>query len=310
MTTRFIPVGSGSNNQCCVCGGLGSSADSANAHCSGYCTEDNNTIGSLYGPTPGEDDTPCFPQTCCPCPPTGTERTVILTLNATCASGGLDDEEITLSYGAGIPLCTGGDIFDRDLIECYEGFEDSPDELGRTGVLEKYGKIGHIFPIIDGDEGYDGTSGPCSGVKADISLCCCNQIGSQVKLGSTGECHTCNYTLMIDFQPFFVDPVSPFETYYCHCPSGYVDYPLNFEERMAIHLGSEHADANTSISYHKFSEFSLVNSSCEPFYLEYEATGLYWNCGPCMNGQEEYVDDEDRGSRTVSIYATITEPGP
>ena len=299
MTTRNIPVGSGSNNECCVCGGLGNQTDSAGVQCSGSCTQFNNTIGTLYGDNPGTNDVPCFPQTCCPCPPMGGDgehagtRSVILNLTTnvggeTCALGGLN-QDITLTHTDGIPICTGGTI-EGGGATCYAGTE-TVRERGLNAPMEKYGKKDHIFPTIPGDEG-----GSCSGVKADISLCCCHAIGSNVKMGVAGECHTCNYHLTIDFKPFETSP----DYKYCHCPSGYVGGDDPTQLKMPILLGQNHEPADSS-AQHDFSAFTLVHGQCDPFILEYEAEDLYWNCGPCMNGEEEGVDN------TVKISATITE---
>ena len=279
MTSRFVAVGPDGNNECCVCGFLGNQDDSAGNSCSGVCTSGNN---NLYGANPGEGGVPCFPQTCCPCPATGDGRTVTLTLTASCAAGGVA-ETITLTASDGISICSG----DNPAVgggTCY-----TPDSLGQTGTVqayEKYGKKDHIFSGIVGDEG-----GPCPGAKADIALCCCGAHTQATKAGSTGECHTCNYVLTMQFHPVETDP----DTNYCHCPSGYTE---GTQPKTQILPGYTNAEASSDTDL--FNEFVLVSSRCDPFILTFEANGLYWNCGPCMNGEEEDV------SNNVNLTAVIS----
>ena len=49
-----------------------------------------------------------------------------------------------------------------------------------------------------------------------------------------------------------------------------------------------------------FTNFEFIDWSCDPFSLEFEATGLYWNCDCCQGGSEEDVDND------VNINVTIT----
>ena len=42
----------------------------------------------------------------------------------------------------------------------------------------------------------------------------------------------------------------------------------------------------------------FIDGSCDPFYLEFEATGLYWNCDCCQAGGEE---DDNNVTMTVTI---------
>ena len=279
MASRFVPVGPDSNNECCVCGFLGNQDDSAGNSCSGICTDGNN---NLYGANPGEGGVPCFPQTCCPCPATGDGRTVTLTLSATCATGGVA-ETITLNPSDGMDICSGVNYFIGGT-PCY-----ATNGLGQTGTIqkyEKYGKKDHVFSSIVGDEG-----GPCAGSKADFSLCCCGQGTQATKAESTGECHTCNYVLTMDFKPVETTP----DVKYCHCPSGYIEGSL---PKTQILPGYNNAPAGIDTA--TFNGFVLVNASCDPFILTYEAQNLYWNCGPCMNGEVEDVDN------TVNLTAVIS----
>jgi len=262
-----------------VCGFLGNQDDSAGNSCSGICTEGNN---NLYGATPGEGGVPCFPQTCCPCPATGDGRTVTLTLTATCAAGGVA-ESITLDASDGMALCS-GENYAAGGVACY-----ATNGLGQTGTIqkyEKYGKKDYIFSSIIGDEG-----GPCFGSKAHFSLCCCGAGTQAVKVGSSGECHTCNYVLTMDFQPVETSP----DVKYCHCPSGYIEGSVP-KTQILPSTSLEPASSANSV----FNEFVLVSASCDPFILTYEAENLYWNCGPCMNGEEEGVDNN------VTLTAVIS----
>jgi len=283
MSSRFVPIGSGSNNECCACGFvlLGSS-------CSGVCGEPNTSLyGGFSDSPPGVLDVPCFPQSCCPCPSIESDRKVLLSITTnpgaeTCDFGGWN-EHICLNRLAGIELCrdspadsAGGGLGPS----CYETY--SYGEMGKALEIEKYGKKDHIFPsiIVDGEE--------CAGAKADISLCCCGDYGSKVKdagtpTASSGECHTCNYVLTIQFKPVFGSD-------YCHCPDSTDTILLGYTQGLA-----------TPTTW--FNQFELISSNCDPLYLEYEATGLYWNCGPCLNG--DGVSDN-----TVELYATITEDCP
>ena len=274
MSSRFVPIGSGSNNECCVCGFV-----SVGSSCSGVCGQPNIF---LYGnPTddppgtpgiPGEE-IPCFPQSCCPCPSMETDRSVVLTLTAACAVGGVA-ETITLNKTDGLTICQHDNPgeYATETIRCYTTFGYG--QMGKDSEYEKYGKKNHVFNNITvGGE-------VCAGAKADISLCCCGDYGSEVAVASTGDCHTCNYVLTIQFKP--VDGSD-----YCHCPDG------------ETHLLPGYINEIDGRDW--FNQFQLISSNCKPLYLEYEANDLYWNCAPCLNG-------DGLGDDTVQLSATITEP--
>ena len=310
MSNRFVLIGPAGGNECCVCGFLGDQEDSGGHSCSGVCGAPNpflygnaNEDPPGYPPSPSTPDeyVPCFPQSCCPCPPTGADRKVILYLTTldssgieTCAAGGGIDEEVELIAPDGIAICSGQNPSDSaggvvSTLMCYETnappFPRVP-ELGRSGEYEKYGKIGYKFTGVDGEAcEYLGAS-----AIADISLCCCGDYGSYPATGnprvrSMGECHTCNYVLTMQFK--VVIPGDPNK--YCACPGG------DESNQVLPQYGPTDSPGNGGLTH--FNQFNLISSQCDPFYLEYEATGLYWNCGPCLNG----------GSDTVTISATITE---
>lgn len=304
MSNRVVLIGPAGDNECCVCGFLGNQEDSGGHSCSGVCGAPNTFLyGSPNEDPPGtheggnpDDYVPCFPQSCCPCPPTEADRKVILHLTTvngagvqTCAEGGGVDETVELAAPDGISICSGDNPPSSagETLSCYESnappFPRVP-ELGRSGEYEKYGKIGYYFTGVNGGAcNYLGAS-----AIADISLCCCGDYGSEVKSGSIGECHTCNYVLTMQFK--VVIPGDPDK--YCACPSPESSQVLpTFGPPQSFGQGGDNW----------FNQFNLVSSNCDPFYLEYEATGLYWNCGPCLNGVE--VDEDN----TVTLLATITE---
>jgi len=287
MSSRFVPVGPSGDNTCCVCGFY-----HKDSGCSGVCGGPNTELyGNITDDNPGEGDIPCFPWSCCPCPPTGAERKVLLTLTTSvgdhesCAVGGVD-EEICLLAPAGISICSGdkGPSDDDDaILFCYETYDYG--EIGRNNPYEKYGKKNHVFSAINPPD--------CAGAKADISLCCCGDYGSEPRAGHSGECQTCNYVLTIQFLP--VDVVADPDEY-CHCP--------DTEDEQILPGYSNDSPANGGRDW--FNSFELISSVCslpDPetlLYLEFEAKDLYWNCGPCLNGDD--VDDN-----TVTLSATIVE---
>ena len=300
-TNRFVLIGPAGGNECCVCGFLGDQEDSGGHSCSGVCSAPNMFLyGSPTDDPPGNphepdavDYVPCFPQSCCPCPPTEADRKVILHLTTidstglqTCAAGGVD-ETVELAALDGIAICSGVNPSksDEETVYCYETmappFPRVP-ELGRSGEYEKYGKLGYIFTGVDGNA----CGSPYSAV-ADLSLCCCGDYGTEVKSGSIGECHTCNYVFTMQFHA--VDGPDP--TRYCWCPSPE-------DQQILPTFGPPESVGEGGRDW--FNIFTLVSSHCDPFYLEYEATGVYWNCGPCLNGY-------GLGNNTVTISATITE---
>ena len=270
---RTIIIGPDGDNECCHCG-----FDVGDAGCPPGCSTVN---ASLYGSTPGEHGVPCFPQTCCPCPDMSEGRQVTLTLSA--VNCGLN-ETIILNKNDGISLCQANPRVGNSPNYCY-AYDADPIAAakGAAIVYEKYGKIGHVFA---GDE-------ECAGSKADISLCCCDGVfaGSIIPVGDAADCHMCNYFLSIQFISL-VPPGHVDWPKYCDCPVETfpplpVDYPL---------LPGQDQVENDDV----FNAFVLINSICDPLYLEFEsANNLYWNCGPCLGG----VDSSDN---IIQIEATIT----
>ena len=286
MSSRFVHVGPAGNNECCVCGFY-----HLDSGCSGVCDRANTWLyGNREGDPPQSrggagEEVPCVAPSCCPCPDMEPDRKVLLTLTVDCG----DDsflEEICLLAGAGISICSGDNptySSESSTVQCYDpapypGPEDGFFITGQHIEYEKYGKSGHIFT--------GGDPPPCLGAKADISLCCCSEYGSTAKAGSSGECHTCNYVLTLQFKPVN-------GTDYCHCPG---------VEEEQILPGYINASPGNGGPTH-FNEFKLITSSCDPLYLEYEARELYWNCGPCLNGSESHHN-------TVTLHATIVSGCP
>jgi|TARA_B100000519_G_C14251858_1_gene442876 hypothetical protein len=229
--------------------------------CESHCTSDM----PLY--STHEDGGPCFPYTCCPCPDETT-----LTASLTVSPCGLS-VEIPLNQGDGIDICSGENPgLAGTTTTCYK-------DLGPYYLKpireEKFGKYSGV--LCDPDP-------PCSGSKINLSLCCCETPGSMggVRPGSTGECHVCNYQLTMRFIPLSGRDGTSIDDY-CHCPTGYYDVPQ---------LPSAHAGAALDI----FNMFSLVNGTCDPFMLDFEASGTRWNCDCCEGGEND---------QTISI--TITE---
>jgi hypothetical protein len=227
----------------------------------------------LYGGSGG----PCFPYTCCPCPETGNySATASIVVGGGCSFSA----SIDMAKDDGITICSGTNPASITSVPCYSNTDGS---LGPYSGLplpyEKFGKLSGTLCAA---------SGGCSGTNIDLSLCCCETPAAQgpVKPGSSGECHMCNYQLTMEFLPIPGTAGSDIDDY-CGCPTGVYDQKM---------LPSTSFNSSNTT----FNAFNFVDGSCDPFYLEFEATGLYWNCDCCQGGDQEGVDND------VTITVTIT----
>ena len=237
--------------------------------CQSTCTQ----AIPLYGGAGG----PCFPYTCCPCPETGSySATASIVVGGGCSFSA----SIDMAKDDGITICSGTNPASIGGVPCYSNTDGS---LGPYSGLplpyEKFGKLSGTLCAA---------AGGCSGTNIDLSLCCCETPAAQgpVKPGSSGECHMCNYQLTMEFLPIPGTAGSDINDY-CGCPSG------AYDQKMLP--STSFLSSNTT-----FNAFNFVDGSCDPFYLEFEATGLYWNCDCCQAGDEEGVDND------VTITVTIT----
>jgi hypothetical protein len=254
---KFLEIGM-PGSECCFCEGTDTGCE---PHCTGAIP--------LYSEV-------CFPYTCCPCPETGDyTATASIVLGGGCSLSA----SIDMTAADGIAICSGENPDSSPgNVQCYS---DVGPYYPRQIAAEKFGK-------------YTGTlcsaAGGCSGTDINLSLCCCGVPASQgqVKAGSSGECHMCNYQLKMTFLPLPGASGGSVEDY-CGCPTGVYD-----EKMLPTTSAPPYAGDFT------FTNFDFVDGSCDPFYLEFEATGLYWNCDCCQGGSEEDVDND------VTITVTIT----
>jgi hypothetical protein len=237
--------------------------------CQPTCTQAINLYGGAGGP--------CAPYTCCPCPETGSySATASIVVGGGCSFSA----SIDMVKDDGITICSGTNPDSIGGVPCYSNTDGS---LGPYSGLplpyEKFGKLSGTLCAA---------SGGCLGTNIDLSLCCCETPAAQgpVKPGSSGECHMCNYQLTMEFLPIPGTPGSDIDDY-CGCPSG------AYDQKMLP--STSFLSSNTT-----FNAFNFVDGSCDPFYLEFEATGLYWNCDCCQGGDQEGVDND------VTITVTIT----
>jgi hypothetical protein len=249
--------------------------------CIPYCTGHS----ALYAPRATDPvGGVCFPYWCCPCPETGSySRTAsIVVTGSTERYGGCGfSKDVSIESDLGIAICSGENPANEFGIPC---FSDVGPYYVRDRPFEKYGWSGYI------SSGYvDGDGNSCSGNKAVISLCCCETPDSMgdVRSGSTGECHMCNYQFTMNF----LNAVESFPPAQCYCPRstgmGIVTHLVPGQEPPG--------GGGTTI----FNNFEFIDGTCDPFMLEFEATGLYWNCDACANGDQV-------GDDTVTITVTIT----
>ena len=225
----------------------------------------------------------CFPHTCCPCPESGSgeagDRTVSISVSS--SSGGFS-KDLAIPYNFDICQSAYGSPANTF---CYNS--DGYDNKGIRA--EKYGATG--LQLCDPAQ-------DCSGQRVNLTLCCCEVPQSQGESASGfHDCHVCNYQFTMEFLPLnaYMD-VPPSEgTKYCFCPTG-ID-PESFEPEQALLPGDDFI-GNGAKRINQ--TFTLIDGSCQPFYLEYIASGQYWNCDCLLAGQEEDVSND------VVIKVTIT----
>ena len=236
--------------------------------CEASCTQ----AITLYGGAGG----PCFPYTCCPCPETGSySATASIVVGGGCSFSA----SIDMVKDDGIAICSGTNPTSAGGVPCYSNTDGS---LGPySGLPLPYEKFGKLSGTLC-------AAGGCSGTNINLSLCCCETPAAQgpVKAGSSGECHMCNYQLTMEFLPIPGTAGSDIDDY-CGCPTGAYDTKML--------PSTSYNSSNTT-----FNAFNFVDGSCDPFYLEFEAENLYWNCDCCQAGDAEGVDND------VTITVTIT----
>lgn len=222
----------------------------------------------------------CFPFTCCPCPETGSyTATASIVVEGGCSFSA----SIVMAHDDGIAICSGRKPTGPGNVACYVNSGLDPAIEPYSGVNLPYEKFGKLSGTLCAAEG------GCSGTNIDLSLCCCETPNGAVKPGSSGECHTCNYQLKMEFLPISGTAGSDIDDF-CYCPSG------AYEEKMLP------SNANNGPPYDgdfTFSNFQLVDGSCDPFYLEFVAENLWWNCDCCEAG-------DDDGDNDVTMTVTIT----
>ena len=227
---------------------------------------------------------PCFPYTCCACPESGAGVTRTASISVTSSSGSFN-KDITLSSDES-GMCR--DAYGvNGSIPCYSS--DINVYSGINVQAEKYGVTG--FQLCD-----VGSKPGCSGQRIDATLCCCEVPASQGLTSGNQECHTCNYQFTMSFIPLNdYLPVPAHEgVKYCFCPTGVDAYGGSDEPLLpGDNIGGTGPKAINEL-------FTLVDGSCEPFFLEFIASGLYWNCDCLLAGDEEDVSND------VTITVTIT----
>lgn len=276
---KFIGVGPDFGNECCACGIKTSYAapPGGNDACSDMCTG-NLLLNKLYKLGDESTEGVCFPFSCCPCPSTGTgELTASISVRGGSERYGKChlNLEVQLSPELGVPMCSGGDIpgFAGSNVPCYSQEGDEFDFSNKGSAYEKYGFTGLLIA----------PSGDCDGRNADITLCCCDLPGAQGPVDGQASCHMCNYQFTLDF------PVRA-----CDCPECDA-------EPCPTPMLPGNAEGESSADWPGlYNNFILKTGSCDPFILEFERTGLYWNCNGCLNG-DQATDNN------VSISITIVE---
>jgi len=262
---KFLSIGM-PGDDCCFCGPViversgEPTTVPTDIECLGHCTGPL----PLYGEPDGNPPDFCFPYTCCPCSSGGT---VTASLVVTSASGGLSKDLELSSSESG--MCIGHPVM------CYN---DTGPYYNSRVPAEKYG-VQNVELCAP--------AGGCSGQRISASLCCCENSDAMGPTRGTGDCHTCNYQFTIYWLTLDMLGLP-----YCFCPT---EPPL--EPPTHLLPGDGYVPAGVGYIYDRF---ELVDSTCDPFYLYYEATGQYWNCDCLQAGDVENVDN------TVTLAVTIT----
>lgn len=253
---RFISIGM-PGSDCCQCGpvinnksGIAVTGSHIPA-CSGQCDDPIPLYAGVA------DGGVCYPYTCCPCPATGTNT---VTASLSVAGGGGLSKDITLSSDKS-SMCLSAHGAQGN-VQCYT----STGPYYGSGVeAEKYGV--ENFELC-------APQGGCSGQYIDATLCCCETPGAQGETEGLQECHTCNYQFTIDWIPLD----KPGAVEYCYCPDD------GMSEKLVP--GDEPGTEGVKVIN---TEFTLVDGTCDPFYLKYIASGMYWNCDCVQAGDSSTV---------------------
>ena len=256
---EFLSLGM-PGDDCCICGPVivqrsgEPTTDPPDPECSGHCT----SALTLYGPASKDPASFCFPYTCCPCPTTGTNT---VTASLTVVGGGGFSKDIILSSDKA-SMCQNA-YGAQTNIQCY--INTGPYYL--SGVqAEKYGVENFELCEPEGD---------CVGQYIDATLCCCETPGAQGSTDGTQECHVCNYQFTISWLP--IEGTSPLE--WCYCPDDFMSQKMVPGDEPAV-------DGLKFIN----TEFTLVDGTCDPFYLKYVASDMYWNCDCLQAGDSSTVE--------------------
>lgn len=258
--------------------------------CKGTCSEALDLDGS---------QTPvgfCFPYTCCPCQTGGGSKNVAISV--TSPSGNFS-KDLTIPYDTGschTQYGSPGGTF------CYSTWiEPGESEPQSNWPLEgeKYGATG--LQLCD-PKNLPGEATTCSGQRVDLSLCCCDVPGSMGETRGTHDCHVCNYQFTMAFVPLndYMDVPAHEGIKYCFCPDQYASM---FPPEPLVPGDEPGVGGPKRINV----PFTLIDGSCQPFFLEYVASGLYWNCD-CLLAGDKMEDDPPgtAGDNHVTITVTIT----
>ena len=287
---KFIGVGPEFGNTCCHCGQIGvAQSGVVCSDSSGFCSASQGSDGHYnFGGGLGGLSV-CTCNTCCPCPETGNyTRTASISVNGDSCSYSSD---LTLDGSLGLQVCSNmiGNYGSND--ECY-----GSNNPHRFSPYEKYAYSGKICD----------PQGLCSGENVVMALCCCNgglKPPAIPRAGVTGDCHVCNYSFSIRWLPS--DDIRAGDSP-CSTNTGC------YTKEMPI-FGMRNTPRNYDDIFfsNPFWDFELLSGSCDPFALEFQATGtapspyslrgggLWYNCDCCGNGDTE-------GDNNVVITVTIT----
>lgn len=242
--------------------------------CRPFCEDPKNLYSDIQTDPLGV----CFPYTCCACPPSGAGNTRTASLTA---GTGIGAEYVNL-LSVDIPMSS-----DKSgMCHLAHGIQGNIPCYGDLGPYHGSGVNAEKYGVED--FALCSASGSCSGQKIDATLCCCDTPGSQGGTEGQQDCHTCNYQFTMSFLPLQTSP----SIEYCFCPQ-------STGMEIVTHLVPGDDDVGNGLKAIN-TEFTLVDGTCEPFLLEYVASGLYWNCDCLLGGDEADVDND------VTIRVTIT----